>query len=869
MKSMTSLGVLAVAALAGPLASATPAAQDLPRYAAEFGPGLGGELRARALDVADFDGDGLLDLVLQRSGGRLLIGVGDGAWRDDSDQLPANFGEDMGAVAAGDLDGDGDPDLIATRAGVHEVFLNNALSFSVAGSVTSLVAIVPPSAAPEIALRLEDFDLDGNLDLLQVAGSVARLHLGDGNGQFSAAPLDLPSTLVGLIESVGVEDVTGDGRRDVLLSDQSRTQLLIANGAGGYGIGLDLPLASPVVQADFDGDGDFDLVGVHPSSGELLAYRAEASGPVAQATVPLGAGVLDLARADFGADGTADLVALLDGAAPLALLNNGALGFTVDSVAPVAGGVASATRLHALDLDADGDLDLLGLASTETTWEEGLLAFAAKTGELVRLRRDSVSYPLDDPDGLGDFNGDGRLDLVRPLGPATLAMYPNAVTSWMDQGFGRFVPAAAPPVALPFEQLNAYSAGDLDQDGKLDLLAAGRADGGGFFFHAPLAFMAGDGNGGATHVPGFAGVQGYDVESICLLDANGDGWLDAYLSNRNTSDAGAVDVALANQQGAGLKLSPFALQNYSGSSLGAESLDVDLDGDLDLFLAQRPDPMAPWLTSQDTLLINNGSGGFTDQTTARVPLQPTLTRNVEVGDFDVDGDVDMWSVVDEGGTPDAPVANGDVLMENNGGGFFGNKSGLLPALSYGDGFGAFADVNLDGELDLIELAPDASRVALYSASGFAPELELLPSDAVLPSGDLAVADMDADGDADLVHSRGLWRSQRRGLSVSSLSSLGGAARLEITTQGPPAVYLLGYALGGAWLELPPLGQLGLNLTMSFNIIGSGPVSSGHPLGVFVPVPDLPQLAGLEVHWQALVDFPLQLTRAVSRELDEL
>ena len=264
-------------------------------------------------------------------------------------------------------------------------------------------------------------------------------------------------------------------------------------------------------------------------------------------------------------------------------------------------------------------------------------------------------------------------------------------------------------------------------------------------------------------------------------------------------------------------------------------------------------------------------GGFADATSSGFPFLATATRTVLTHDVDSDGDTDVLIGVDEGGSAALPVPNGDVLLLNNGLGVFADESGRLPATSAGDGPLALADVDLDGDRDLVELAPGASRVALWSGQteSFDVLTPAVSSYEPLPAGELAVADLDLDGDDDLIHAGGLWRNLRRELSVAGTTSVGSASVAEISGLGPTTVWVLGYALQPAWVALPPLGQLGLDLTAGFQIFGSGPVNPSEPALVSVPVPDEASLVGIEVWWQAMLDFDLHLTRAVTRTIDDL
>jgi len=181
---------------------------------------------SRSLFVAasDFNGDGQPDLAVVNIGSFVqssftytnasvsaLLGKSDGTF-----QTAVNYSVGMSpeAVAVGDFNDDGKPDLAVANAGRHDQFSDTNIGSSVSvlfgkgdGSFQSAV-----NYSAEQALRfvsVADFNKDGKPDLAVITNSGVSLLLGQGDGTFQTA-FNLGAG--GLLSSVGLGDFNGDGR---------------------------------------------------------------------------------------------------------------------------------------------------------------------------------------------------------------------------------------------------------------------------------------------------------------------------------------------------------------------------------------------------------------------------------------------------------------------------------------------------------------------------------------------------------------------------------------------------------------------------------------------------------------------------------
>ena len=175
----------------------------------------------RSIAAADVDGDGDLDVLFgnYKSPSLVLLNAGDGTFAT-SIELPGG-NTSTSSIAAADVDGDGDLDVLLGNQGSPSRVLLNA------GDGTFPTSIeLPGGSAGTHSIAAADMDGDGDLDvLLGNEGSPSRVLLNAGDGTFPTS-IELPGGSAGTT-SIAAADVDGDGDLDVLLGNSGGPSLLL------------------------------------------------------------------------------------------------------------------------------------------------------------------------------------------------------------------------------------------------------------------------------------------------------------------------------------------------------------------------------------------------------------------------------------------------------------------------------------------------------------------------------------------------------------------------------------------------------------------------------------------------------------------
>lgn len=338
--------------------------------------------------LVDLNHDGHLDLVtkhlLQR---KLAVWSGDGKGHF----VPAaegsmDFDIMPGAVALGDVNNDGIPDLgVSSKAEEKEnvrIFLGNRSGGfnSVSGPLLA-VGVSAKGRDYKPVLHFADLNEDGNLDLISANGrrDSVEILLGNGQGGFSPAAVVKLQGRWTTNFTFAFGDLDGDGHLDLAFSipreptesGPGRVETRRGDGKGGFAVTADqtLPVApDPRLAAivDVNGDGHPDIVLSHGHTNILSVLLNDGKGmftPRRGPQIEVGWVAWELVAVDVNGDKNVDLVATtVDSKAPFAskvvvLLGDGRGEFSPAPGSPYPVG-AAAYRLAVGDVNEDGKLDI-------------------------------------------------------------------------------------------------------------------------------------------------------------------------------------------------------------------------------------------------------------------------------------------------------------------------------------------------------------------------------------------------------------------------------------------------------------------------------------------------------------------------------
>jgi hypothetical protein len=328
--------------------------------------------------VADLNGDGNLDLV-QPNGGTTLanvsirLGNGTGLLAAPANNATVATGATPDNVALGDIDGDGDVDMIVSNGGNGPYPISVLKNDGSAAFTPAANGTLSPGGFNR-SMTLGDIDGDGDLDLVTTNGDYLYVFQNNGSGTFtqlvtySNAASFQPA--YDFVQNVTLADVDGDGDLDALATVRNAgiVGVRLNNGSGVFSGSTNVAVgayAYSLAVADVDGDGDLDFVTANSNNTTPLSLRlndgnGNFTAPAAEPALPAGVYGYSVKLGDLDADGDVDIV--VKASSVYVLTNSGAGIFT----RPAAGGVVATdiTNLWLGDFNNDGALDIASMDYT-------------------------------------------------------------------------------------------------------------------------------------------------------------------------------------------------------------------------------------------------------------------------------------------------------------------------------------------------------------------------------------------------------------------------------------------------------------------------------------------------------------------------
>lgn len=666
--------------------------------------------------IADFDGDGVLDMAVISLTGELRVLIGNGAGFVIGQELQID-GLPIW-MSGGDFDGDGDEDLVVVRSDANETNLwrnDGKGGFSMAGTLAG--------GAGALAVAVGDLNNDGLLDVAVSRPSAPEIIVGFGDGQLgfgSQQQIALPGG--GTAFNLAIGDANRDGIRDLVVADTGFSRVILYPGSAQQNLGaavceLQIPgTPGAVTFGDLSGDGLDDLV-VSAFSSDHYVVVTEVFPPALTEAPGIGAQICGYASfdvpvpaspalakvGDVTGDGINDLVACLGFTASLCIapgLAGGGVGepFLLDST-------GLPLRPFIGDFDGNGRNDvfaLSGLGLRVNLW------LGNEDGILIGARSYASGLPGASWLEGGDFDGDGDFEVVTGSNSGTRLSIMG--------GVGVLAVEGGVDVGVAIYQLKA---GDIDLDGLPDLVV-GVAGG--------IKVLRN------TSTPG-----NYSFEILPIAPsaiATGDYPFGITLGDFDR-DAD-IDIAVCDYVGGGVHLvpgtavpfvfDPEIIINVGGGPVDIVAADFTGDG-LQDFAVSR--------TNQSDIVIlrNDGNNQYVESLAVPVGESPNY---LVTADFNRDGRADL--VVSNASSGTVSVLFGTAN------GFSGNDyvAGAAPTALMA------RDLTGDGLVDILvaSLVSGDFRVLVGDGQGGFPQLPTFPG--TLGASDAVMQDMDGDQQPDLM-----------------------------------------------------------------------------------------------------------------------
>ncbi|MGE6758300.1 FG-GAP-like repeat-containing protein, partial [Corallococcus interemptor] len=521
----------------------------------------------------------------------------------------------------------------------------------------------PRLSVQAASVVIADFNEDGIPDVGYTGSALVGVLLGDGAGGLTSQPTfaTVPNG-----REAQVADFNQDGHADLVFpssdSGGSLATVVFGNGSGRFTSKRDIDIGtttSLVSVTDLEGDGKADLVMADWTGKMIRLLHGDGTGdfPLRQ-DIPFADNPRSVAAGDFNGDGRTDLFVTHNNFSATVLLADATGGFQTGQTFSTGLYPMAATSV---DLNGDGKLDLAYINRGETS-------FAVALGDGTGQFGPPANVPLAAaPTSLTfvDLDGDDHLDAVVNQESLNLALF-------RGDGAGGFNSRQEFVVANP----GRVVAGDLDSDGRQDLLLPGN----------PIHVMKGDGQGGVrtrlevatTTIPSWTAIG----------DLNGDGKLDLAAG----SSEQRVNVSLGNGDGRfGASRVLVAPSQVSAVAI----VDLDGNGRPDLVTSNAGGTPAPTLNGNVSVWMGDGAGGFGVRKEFATGVAPNALL---AEDFTGDGKVDLVT------------ANGldhtvSLLAGDGAGGFAARRdspvTGTPVAL-------ASMDVDGDGRRDLVVVDYDGN-----------------------------------------------------------------------------------------------------------------------------------------------------------------
>ena len=755
--------------------------------------------------LKDMDGDGRLDLVVANNGtgtvsvlrntAYLSPGITASSFAPKVD-FPVSAGSSPYAIAVSDVNSDGLPDIIVANSGSNTITVlpNTSLVGSITASSFGAKVDFATGSFPR-ALATGDVDGDGKPDVIvtnELDKSISVLRNTAATGSITAASFDphVDFTTGNSSPSVILTDVDGDGKADLVTANYNSNTVSVMRNLSTAGSITTSSFAAKVdfatglqpfsvAAGDANGDGRPDLVVANSGSNTASILRNTAVGGGITASsfadkTDFATGVypISAAMADLDNDGATDVAVVNANSGSISVLkiDYSLLRPVITSFTPPSGPAGSSVTITGTNFSDQ---------YYNTTIYFGAEAVTVAGGSATSL---TVTVPA----------GATYKQISVLNGAYGLTGYSaKPFTPTFANPFGTGIPANyyRPKVDFPTASLPYFEAiGDVDRDGKPDVVVVNANANTVSLLHNISA--TGSIDASSFERADFA--TGNDPRSVALADVDGDSRLDIVVANAGSS---TVSVLL-NKASLGYDLTSYFAARVdfaTGSTPFSIAIDdVNADGKADLIVANTKGNTV-------SVLINTVNTGSISASSFAPKVDfpaGTFPRFVAVGDVDGDGRPDLVVANEQSNTVSVMRSTTPSTV------FSSAAFGAPVSFTVGSqpNSVSIGDVNGDGRPELavsnygssnISVLYNTSVAGSITASSFAAAVNF----AVNPQPFFAaMADADGDGKVDLVSANSGSNTisvLRNTATAGSITASSFAAKRDFTAGGYPTSLAVG------------------------------------------------------------------------------
>jgi hypothetical protein len=551
------------------------------------------------------------------------------------------------SIAAADVDGDDDMDLLVTGFNSSQDFISKLYLNNGQGQFT----LSPDNSFEGVrsgAIAFADVDGDIDKDILitgqtEASGFIAKMYINDGMGGF----MELENTPFEGVSnsSVAFSDVDGDTDIDVLITGQNSSYDLVTNfyyndGFGNYFLQGNNPFDNmaegAIAFSDVDDDGDEDLLFTgdtdNISFGVSKLFFNDGEGNFTEEECTPFYDVRNSSVAFIDIDGDLDLDALILGrylsSRYFAKLytNDGQGNFREVQGTPFVG--TEDSSIESGDIDGDDDLDIIITGNIGNCYATKLYVNGGN-GNFSEIKETPFEAGIANSLALADVDGDNDLDVL-------LTGFNNSNESftqlYINNGQGNFSESQGPEILDV--HLSAIAFGDVDGDTDLDLLLTGLSSIG---RTAKLYLNDGLGNFTIAQNTPFDGVQN---GSVAFGDIDEDMDLDVLITGINSANEHIAKLYANDGLGGFVEAQDTPFEGVVGGPVAFA--DIDGDDDQDILISGIRENGASGIMTK--LYVNNGQGDFLELPNPAfedLPFNGIGYTDLKFSDLDADGDQDL------------------------------------------------------------------------------------------------------------------------------------------------------------------------------------------------------------------------------------